>query len=70
MTYNDYLLDEGKMEHCKLCDEATDNLVKQVETSVLDMIKKHHPDWVETDGSCKKCVAYYENLDQLIIQED
>jgi len=59
------------MENCVLCNESTvDTLAEQIESSVLDMIKKHNPEWVETDGSCKKCVTYYENLDNLIVQED
>ncbi len=58
------------MEHFILHDESSaDTLAEQIESSVLDMIKKHNPQWVETDGSCKKCMTYYENLDKLIVQE-
>lgn len=57
---------EATMENCKLCNETTDTLVKKVESSVIDMIKKHNPDWVESDGTCKKCVVYYENLHRMI----
>jgi len=59
------------MKNCVLCNESpADTLAEQIESSVLDMIKNHNPQWVETDGSCEKCVAYYENLDKLIVQED
>ena len=58
------------MEHCKLCDDSTDDLVKQIEASVIEMIRKHNPDWVETDGSCEKCLVHYRSLDQLIVQDD
>ena len=58
------------MEHCKLCDDSTDTLVKQIEASVIDMIRKHNPDWIEADGSCRKCLVHYRNLDQLIEQDD
>ena len=58
------------MENCKLCDEPTDNLVKDIETSVINMIREHRPEWVEADGSCEKCISYYENLDKLIVQDD
>ena len=58
------------MEYCKLCDKPAEVIVKQIEASVLDMIKNNNPEWVEEDGSCEKCVSYYENLDQVIVQED
>jgi len=58
------------MEYCKLCDKPATDIVKQIENSVLEMIKKNNPEWVEDDGSCEKCVAYYEKLDDVIVQED
>lgn len=58
------------MEHCDLCDHLTDKLIKDIETSVIDMIRTQRPEWVETDGSCEKCVSYYQNLDKVIVQED
>ncbi len=58
------------MDPCKLCDDSTDDLVKDIEASVIDMIRKQRPEWVETDGSCKKCISYYENLDKLVVQDD
>jgi len=61
---------EDKMEYCKLCDKPADIIVEQIESSVLEMIKKHNPEWVEADGSCMKCVAYYESLDEGIVQDE
>ena len=58
------------MEYCKLYDKPAEVIVKQIEASVLNMIKNNNPEWVEEDGSCEKCVSYYENLDQVIVQED
>lgn len=58
------------MEQCKLCDDFTDKLVKDIEASVIDMIRKQRPEWVENDGSCKKCISYYQNLDKVIVQDD
>ena len=54
------------MEHCKLCNETVDSLEKQIAASVIDMIKNKNPEWVEADGSCKRCAAYYENLEQMV----
>jgi len=28
---------------------------------IIDLIKTDHPNWVEQDGICKKCVEYYES---------
>ena len=58
------------MEYCKLCDKPAKVIVEQIESSVLEMIKRHNPEWVEEDGSCEKCVSYYEKLDQVMIQEE
>ena len=58
------------MAPCKLCDDSTDDLVKDIEASVIDMIRKQRPEWVEADGSCKKCISYYDNLDKLVVQDD
>jgi len=29
----------------------------------VDLIKRSNPDWIETDGTCKKCWAYYRSLE-------
>ena len=57
------------MEYCKLCDKPAEVIVEQIENSVIEMIKKNNPEWVEDDGSCEKCVSYYQNLDQTIVVE-
>lgn len=48
---------------CPLCGEEvaedTFEVHFEAETYVLDRILKEHPDWKETDGSCKKCLSYY-----------
>ena len=51
---------------CSICNESTDSLEEQINASVIEMIKKNNPEWVETDGSCKKCADHYENLDQMV----
>ena len=34
---------------------------EHVNKHVIDLIKTDHPDWVEHDGVCRKCVEYYES---------
>ena len=29
---------------------------------VIDKIKNDHPEWVEKDGACPKCIEYYEKI--------
>ena len=38
----------------KLCEEAED--------WILASIKRAHPQWVQKDGSCSMCLAYYKQL--------
>ena len=60
----------GVMELCKLCDKEAESLENLVESSLIEMIKKNNPDWVESDGSCTACVSYYKSLDQMVVQEE
>lgn len=36
-------------------------VVPHTEKHIVDAIKEKHPEWVETDGMCKKCYEYYKN---------
>lgn len=49
---------------CSLCGKKVgDDLVVYIdhtERHIIDEIKAHHPDWADTDGVCRKCVAYYK----------
>ena len=58
------------MEHCKICDSETETLEHKIESSLIEMIKKKNPEWVEDDGSCTACVAYYKSLDNIVVQEN
>ncbi len=53
-------------KHCTLCDELTDDLYLVAEHYVLSIIKEEHPEWVEQDGACKKCLEHYQALDKAI----
>lgn len=51
---------------CPLCSEEADELLYEFEQYVLDVIKKEHPEWVESDGACPRCLDYYRSLDSAI----
>ena len=48
---------------CPLCNHATDSVEHIMEEMLLKIIREEHPEWVEQNGLCPKCVAYYRNLD-------
>jgi len=49
---------------CSVCNESIkDDLlvyINHTESHIIDEIKTKHPDWVEQDGICRKCVDYYK----------
>ena len=34
----------------------------ELQQYALDLIRRTHPDWIEDDGACAKCMEYYERL--------
>ena len=34
--------------------------VDHTEKHIVDLVKHDHPDWVEKDGLCQKCLEYYK----------
>ena len=50
------------MPVCELCGRETDSLYHITEQVVLDMIRKEHPEWIESNGACPRCLGYYESL--------
>lgn len=54
------------MEYCKVCDANVDSLEYEAEEMVINMIKKGHPKWVESDGACHKCLEYYRSLENSV----
>ena len=49
---------------CAVCgDSASEELqqyIDHTERHIIDIIKKKHPEWVEKDGLCRKCLDYYK----------
>jgi len=56
--------DESKV--CPICKEKKSNMVIDTCSSaykyIIERIKADHPDWVENDGACPKCVEHYKDL--------
>jgi len=50
------------MKQCNICKEDTPTLESKIEASVMDMIKRNNPNWVESDGACTKCTIYYKKI--------
>ena len=51
---------------CPICkkdvDENVAEICKDAENWTIQTIKRLHPDWVEENGSCSKCLDYYKHL--------
>ena len=58
------------MSECKLCGKQCDDLNHEIEHLVMQMIKNENPQWVESDGACKRCIQYYSDLDNIVAIED
>ncbi|MCA9401530.1 MAG: hypothetical protein KC713_07870 [Candidatus Omnitrophica bacterium] len=50
---------------CSLCQQSVDGDVSDLkihtEAHIIDIIKNKHPDWVEDDGLCPKCLQYFRD---------
>lgn len=48
---------------CGVCQEKVEGdllvYINHTEKHIIDEIKDSHPDWVEKNGICRKCVEYY-----------
>ncbi len=53
------------MPYCALCEKQVDQLHYDIEQWILNTIVKNNPKWVEKDGSCMDCIAYYRSLDNI-----
>lgn len=51
---------------CPVCKKITDTKVVDVCVTaynyLIERIKEEHPEWVEKDGVCPRCVEYYEKM--------
>jgi hypothetical protein len=51
---------------CPVCGKVSEEdmirLCEEAQGWIIDTIRRAHPDWVEKDGSCSKCLEYYKKL--------
>lgn len=51
---------------CQICDRVVDESAAlthvKAEEYLLSLIKKDHPEWSETEGTCPECINYYRDL--------
>ena len=49
---------------CEICSrKITGDSLKFIhhsEQHIIDIVKKKHPEWIETSGLCQKCLDYYK----------
>jgi hypothetical protein len=49
---------------CSLCGNVVEDdlkvFVEHTESHIVDVIKEKHPDWIQDDGMCSKCLEYYK----------
>lgn len=56
----------GPMRNCPICGSqlAPESAALHVmaERWVIEQIREDHPEWVESDGACPKCLEFYSKL--------
>ena len=63
----------GHINKTKLLQWNTDmkernlDIYEVAESYTMNLIRQEHPEWVEKDGSCKRCEQYYSSLDSLVV---
>ena len=49
--------------HCSVCQEEVEGdlvvLKDHTDKHIIDLLRHDHPDWVNEQGVCQKCVEYY-----------
>ncbi len=51
-------------------NNPNDNVGQNMEKFMIGKIKQEYPQWVENDGSCKRCEQYYQILKKLFVLEN
>jgi hypothetical protein len=50
---------------CACCGEKFERdllvFLSHADKHIIDAIKKEHPEWVESDGACPKCIDYFRS---------
>lgn len=58
--------EKKKFTYCPVCGKLEPTEIVDVCTSaygyLIERIKKDHPEWIEKDGACPKCIEYYKKM--------
>ncbi|MEW5895566.1 MAG: hypothetical protein AB1650_07415 [Candidatus Omnitrophota bacterium] len=50
--------------HCPVCrmdfNSDFEDYIHHVESEIVELIKRDHPEWSISDGTCPKCYKYYK----------
>lgn len=57
------------MAKCTICGQESDSIARVAEKFLIDFIKKSHPNWIEQNGACIKCIEYYNSLEKAVVIE-
>ncbi len=55
------------MTKCHLCGNSVESVAHIAEKATLKLIQQMNPNWASSDGSCEKCLEYYQNLDKKVV---
>jgi hypothetical protein len=51
---------------CQICNRNIDDSVSiahiKAEEYIIDLIRRDHPGWKESNKTCHKCIEYYRRL--------
>ena len=49
---------------CSVCQKAIEGdmavYMDHTQNHIMDLVKRDHPQWVQSDGLCKPCYEYYK----------
>ncbi len=54
------------MTLCTLCGQSVGTIAHIAENATIKLIQDMNPKWVSSDGACRKCLEYYQNLDKRV----
>lgn len=55
---------ENMLQCCTICGRTISDreLHETLENHIIDAIGQEHPEWMESDGACARCVEHYRRI--------
>ncbi|RMG51917.1 MAG: hypothetical protein D6723_09720 [Acidobacteria bacterium] len=55
---------ENMLQCCTICGRTISDreLHEALENHIIDAIGQEHPEWIESDGACSRCVEHYRSI--------